>query len=79
MNTKVLSDVIELAKAWPDSDQEELPEYAREIEARRRGEVYQAAPEELEGIDRELRAAQEGRFATDERVTALFAKFHRGQ
>jgi hypothetical protein len=52
MNTKVLSDVIELAKAWPDSDQEELPEYAREIEARRRGEVDEATPEEFQGIDR---------------------------
>jgi predicted transcriptional regulator len=39
--------------------------------------VYEPTPEELEGIDRGLRDAAEGRFATDEEVEAAFAKFRR--
>ena len=35
---------------------------------------YEATPEELAGIDRGLRAAAEGRFATDQQVEAMFAK-----
>jgi hypothetical protein len=36
---------------------------------------YQPTPEELAGIDRGLRAANEGRFASDQDVEAAFAKF----
>ena len=31
---KILKEVIEHAETWPEEDQEELAEYAREIEAR---------------------------------------------
>ena len=37
MMTKTLKDVMEHAATWPREDQEELAEYAREIEARRTG------------------------------------------
>jgi hypothetical protein len=36
---------------------------------------YEPTPEELAGIDRGLRAAAESRFATDQQVEAVFAKF----
>jgi predicted transcriptional regulator len=36
--------------------------------------AYRATPEELAGIDRGLKAAREGRFATDEQIEALFKK-----
>jgi predicted transcriptional regulator len=36
---------------------------------------YQPTPEELAGIDRGLRAAAEGRFASEQEVEAAFAKF----
>jgi hypothetical protein len=36
---------------------------------------YEPTPEELAGIDRGLRAAADGRFATDQQVEAVFAKF----
>lgn len=39
--------------------------------------VYHATPEELSGIDRGLKAAREGRFATDEEVEAVFARHRR--
>jgi predicted transcriptional regulator len=35
---------------------------------------YRATAKELEGIDRGLKAAREGRFATDEEVKAILAK-----
>ena len=38
---------------------------------------YRATKEELEGIDRGLRAADEGRFATAAEVEAVFAKYRR--
>jgi predicted transcriptional regulator len=39
--------------------------------------LYKATTEELEGIDRGLKAAREGRFASDEEVAAVLAKhFH---
>jgi hypothetical protein len=36
---------------------------------------YQPTPEELAGIDRGLREADEGRFASDQQVEAAFTKF----
>jgi hypothetical protein len=44
--TNRLKDVLERATSWPESDQEELVEIARNIEARRSG-AYDATPEEL--------------------------------
>jgi predicted transcriptional regulator len=38
--------------------------------------VYFPTPEEFEEIDRGLRDAEQGRFATDEAVEQAFAKFH---
>ena len=47
----------------------------QDIDAGLAGELYDATPEELEGIDRGLRDAAEGRFATEDEVEAVFAKF----
>jgi predicted transcriptional regulator len=77
MTIKVLQDVIERVGTWPDELQEELAEIALEIEASLRGGVYHATREELDGIDRGLKAAREGRFATDAEVEAVFAKHRR--
>jgi predicted transcriptional regulator len=78
MTIKVLRDVIERAETWPDEAQAELAAIALEIDASLRQGVYRATREELEGIDRGLQAAREGRFATDEEVEAVFAKHRRG-
>ena len=37
MVAKILQAVIEQAETWPQQDQEDLAEYAREIQARRTG------------------------------------------
>jgi hypothetical protein len=66
-STKLLFERVE---SWPVEDQEELAEYARDIEARRSG-LYQATPEELEAIDE----AEQSGVATEEEVEAAFRSF----
>ena len=77
MTTKALKDVMERVESWPKEVQEELAEIACEMEADLQGGVYHASAEELAGIDRGLKAAREGRFATDEEVEKVFAKHRR--
>jgi hypothetical protein len=77
MNTKALKEALERVESWPQEAQEELAELAFEIDARLKGGKYHATPDELAGIDRGLKAAREGRFATDEEVEAVFAKHRR--
>jgi len=74
--TKKLKDLLERAETWPEHAQEELIELGNEIEGEVTGK-YHATPQELKGIDRGLRAADEGRFATDKQVEAVFAKFRK--
>jgi predicted transcriptional regulator len=49
-------------------------EAALELDASLKDGEYQPTPEELAGIDRGLRDAAEGRFATEQEVEAAFAK-----
>ncbi len=77
MASKSLKEAMQRVETWPEAAQEELAEIALEIDARLRGGKYHATPEELAGIDRGLKAAREGRFATDEQVEAVFAKYRR--
>lgn len=75
MTAKLLLEALQRVKAWPDEAQEELAALILEMEAGLGGGVYHATPEELTGIDKGLRAAAEGRFATDDQIEAIFAKF----
>jgi hypothetical protein len=75
MKTKKLTEVLERLEAWPAVVQNELAEFALELDAGFKGDEYQPTAEELAGIDRGLRAAAEGRFASDQQVEAVFAKF----
>lgn len=77
MKTKMLTTVLERIDAWPAEAQDRLAEIALDIDAGFSGGEYQPTPEELAGIDRGLRAAAEGRFAANEEVEAVFAKFRR--
>ena len=77
MAAKVLRDVLERAETWPEEVQAELAEIALGIDASLKGGKYHATAEELAGIDRGIKAAREGRFATDEEVAAVFAKHRR--
>ena len=50
---KILKEVIEHAETWPVEDQQDLAEYAREIEARRTG-VYSMSDDERAAVRRGL-------------------------
>ena len=65
---KILKEVIEHAETWPVEDQEELAEYAREIEARRTG-IYSMSDDERAAVRRGLAEADRGEFVPDEIVT----------
>jgi hypothetical protein len=75
MKTKQLTEILERVEAWPPEIQNELAEFALELDAGFKQGEYEPTPEELAGIDRGLRAAAEGRFASDSQVEAVFAKF----
>lgn len=75
MKTKQLTDALERVEAWPPHVQNELAEFALELDAGLKDGEYQPTPEELAGIDRGLRAAAEGRFASEQHVEATLAKF----
>jgi hypothetical protein len=75
MKTKKLTEALERIEAWPPEAQNELADFALELDAGLSDGEYEATPEELAGIERGLRAAAEGRFATPQQVEAAFAKF----
>jgi hypothetical protein len=75
MKTKKLTEVLERIEAWPPETQNQLADFALELDAGLSDDIYEPTPEELAGIERGLRAAAEGRFATDQQVEAVFAKF----
>jgi predicted transcriptional regulator len=62
-----LKDVLTRAEAWPQEDQDELAEFAREIQARRTG-VYVMNDEERAAVRRGLAEADRGEFVPDEVV-----------
>jgi predicted transcriptional regulator len=74
MTAKILQDALRRVEDWPEAAQVELAEIALEIDAGLGAGVYHATPKELEGIDRGLKAAREGRFATDDQVRQIFQK-----
>jgi len=75
MNAR-LKDILERALSWPEAAQEQAIELLLALE-KEYGEPYDATDDELEGIDRGLHDAAEGRFATEEEVAATFAKYRR--
>jgi predicted transcriptional regulator len=74
MKSKQLAEVLERVERWPARAQDELAEIARDIEESLSKGAYEPNEAELAGIDRGLRAAAEGRFATDEQVEAALAR-----
>jgi hypothetical protein len=73
---KLLKEMIEHAETWPREDQEELAEYAREIEARRTG-VYTMSDDERAAVGKGLAEADRGEFMSDELI-AEADKRHEG-
>jgi predicted transcriptional regulator len=69
-----LDELVRRAKSWPQDAQAELAQLGLEIEAELKGGTYRASTEELRGIDRGLRDAAVGKFASEADVEAVFAK-----
>ena len=64
-----IKELFEQVASWPQEDQEELAEIAREIEARRTG-VYVLSDDEREAIAK----ARRGPFASDDEVDAFWKR-----
>jgi len=62
-------DILEKVADWPEEDQEELAELAREIEARRTG-VYVLSEAERTAIAE----ARQGAFVSDEDIAAFWKR-----
>jgi hypothetical protein len=67
-----IKELFDQVASWPQEDQEELAELARQIEARRTG-VYRATAEELQALNE----AERSGIASDEEVEAAFRSFRR--
>lgn len=67
-----IKELLQHVASWPEEDQEELAEVARDIEARRTG-VYRAMPEELKALDEADRSG----IAGEQDVEAAFRSFRR--
>lgn len=65
--TKTLRDLLAKAETWPREDQDDLAEYAREIEARRTG-IYTMSDDERAAVAKGLAEADQGKFVSDEVV-----------
>jgi hypothetical protein len=76
MTTTKLASLLERVSGWSEQDQDELAQYALEIEARRGG-AYKATPAELRVLDEAVAAVRRGEVASEEEVEAVFAKHRR--
>jgi hypothetical protein len=72
--TPTTKSLLEQVSSWPEQDQEELAEYAREIEARRTG-VYVLSDEEWADLQEGIAQADRGEFVPDD-VVAKADKRH---
>ncbi len=64
-----VKDILQKAAAWPEEDQEELAELAREIETRRTG-IYELSDDERATIA----DARRGAFASDDEAAAFWKR-----
>jgi hypothetical protein len=67
--------LLEQVQSWPEEDQEELADVAREIESRRTG-IYRLSDDERAAVREGTDAALRGDFASDEEMEEFY-KLHR--
>jgi len=67
--------LLERVESWPEEDQDELAEVAREIEARRSG-LYRLSDEERVAVRAGLDAARRGDFVSEEEMEEYY-QLHR--
>jgi hypothetical protein len=74
MTKEQIDAVLESVRSWPEQDQEELIEFAREIAARRSG-VYVMNDEERAAVQEGLDQARRGDFVPDDEMDAFWKKY----
>ena len=67
---------MERAASWPEEAQAELVQFMIDTEAKHFG-IYRLSDEERTAIRKGLEDVEQGRFASDEEITDLFARFRR--
>ena len=68
--------LLERVQSWPEEDQEELADIAREIESRRSG-VYGLSDDERTAVRAGMDEARRGDFASEEEIEAFYRLHHR--
>jgi hypothetical protein len=68
--------LLEQVQSWPEEDQEELADVAREIESRRSG-IYRLSDEERSAVRAGIDAARRGDFAPDDEMDEFYRLHHR--
>lgn len=68
--------LLERVQTWPEEDQEELADVAREIESRRSG-VYRLSDEERAAVRAGMDAARRGDFVPEDEMDEFY-RLHRG-
>jgi len=71
--TKAAKQVLERVSSWPEEDQEELAEIAREIEARRSG-MYEPTPEEAAAIREGIAQLDRGEWVTEDEMRTFWKR-----
>jgi site-specific DNA-adenine methylase len=66
--------ILEKVASWPEEDQEELAEVAREIEARRTG-FYILSDGEQTAVDEGLQQLRRGQFAPENEMLTFWKRF----
>ena len=73
--TDKLKELFKKAESWPPEAQDILVATGHLLEEELAGGEYHPTPEELAGIDRGIKAAEAGQFATAEEMEETWAKF----
>jgi predicted transcriptional regulator len=68
--------LLERVQSWPEEDQEELAEVAREIESRRSG-VYRLSDDERTAVRAGMDAARRGEFVSDQEMDEFYRLHYR--
>jgi hypothetical protein len=68
-----IKEILQRVQSWPEEDQAELAEVAREIEARRGG-VYVLTPEEETAIREGLAQLDRGEWVNEEDMKAFWRR-----
>ena len=76
MTKEQIEAIFERVRAWPTDRQEEAASLLLALEEEPGG-VYVLSDDEREGVERGLDDVRQGRFASDEEMAALFARYKR--